>query len=172
MLSDLYRPSLGLLTDLYQLTMAAGYHHAGVARRRATFHLTFRKPPYGASVAVAAGLAPAVAYLRNWGFSAADIAYLATLRGNNAEPLFSEDFLRFLESSRFECDIDAIPEGTVVAAHAPLVRVTGPLYQAQIVETALLNIINFQTLIATKAARVCHAAGPDGAVLELSLIHI
>ena len=169
MLSDLYRPSLGLLTDLYQLTMAAGYHNAGVARRRATFHLTFRKPPYGASVAVAAGLAPAVEYLRDWGFSAADIAYLATLRGNNAEPLFSEDFLRFLESSRFECDVDAIPEGTVVAAHAPLVRVSGPLYQAQIVETALLNIINFQTLIATKAARVCHAAGPDGAVLEFGL---
>ena len=169
MLSSLYRPSLGLLTDLYQLTMAAGYHHAGVARRRATFHLTFRKPPYGAAVAVAAGLAPAVEYLQGWGFSSKDIGYLEGLKGNNGEALFSDGFLRFLEASSFECDVDAIPEGTVVPAHAPLVRVSGPLYQAQIVETALLNIINFQTLIATKAARVCHAAGPTGTVLEFGL---
>lgn len=169
MLESLYRPSLGLLTDLYQLTMAAGYHHAGVHRRRGTFHLTFRKPPYGAGFAVAAGLAPAVAYLQQWGFSEVDLAYLAGLAGNNDEPLFTDAFLRMLAESRFECDVDAIPEGTVVPAHAPLVRVTGPLYQAQIVETALLTIINFNTLIATKAARVCHAAGPEGTVLEFGL---
>ena len=165
MLDTLYRPSLALLTDLYQLTMAAGYHHAGVARRRATFHLTFRKPPYGSGFAVAAGLAPAVDYLQRWSFSTADLDYLASLTGNNGASLFQDDFLAMLGASRFECDVDAIPEGTAVAAHAPLVRVSGPLYQAQIVETALLTIINFHTLIATKAARVCHAAGPECTVL-------
>jgi len=169
MLDALYKPSLGLLTDLYQLTMAAGYHHAGVARRRATFNLTFRRPPYGSAFAVAAGLGPAVEFLQRWGFSTADLDYLSGLLGNDGEPLFADDFLEMLAGSRFTCDIDAIPEGTVVAAHAPLVRVTGPLYQAQIVETALLTILNFQTLIATKAARVCHAAGPDGTVLEFGL---
>ncbi len=169
MSESLYRPKLALLTDLYQLTMAAGYHHAGVATRRATFHLTFRKAPYGSAFAVSAGLGPAVEYLLNWGFSSDDLAYLAELTGNNGEPLFHDSFLRLLADSRFECDVDAIPEGTAVVAHAPLVRVSGPLYQAQIVETALLNIINFQTLIATKAARVCQAAGPDGTVLEFGL---
>ena len=165
----LYRPSLGLLTDLYQLTMAAGYHRAGLHNRRATFHLTFRKPPYGAAVAVAAGLGPAVEYLERWSFDDEDLSYIAGLTGNDGAPLFDDSFLRMLEGTRFECDIDAIPEGTVVAAHAPLVRVHGPLFQAQIIETALLNIINFQTLIATKAARVCHAAGPAGTVLEFGL---
>jgi len=165
----LYQPSLGLLTDLYQLTMAAGYHRAGLHNRRATFHLTFRKAPYGSPFAVAAGLGPAVDYLERWSFDDADLAYLAGLTGNDGRPLFRDDFLRVLGDTRMSCDIDAIAEGTVVAAHAPLVRVRGPLLQAQIVETALLNIINFQTLIATKAARVCHAAGPDGLVLEFGL---
>jgi len=165
----LYRPSLSLLTDLYQLTMAAGYHRAGLHNRRATFHLTFRKPPYGSAVAVAAGLGPALDYLERWSFDDEDLGYLSGLTGNDGAPLFGESFLRLLVETRMSCDIDAIPEGTVVAAHAPLVRVRGPLLQAQIVETALLNIINFQTLIATKAARVCHAAGPEGTVLEFGL---
>ena len=169
MIRSVYRPKLGLLTDLYQLTMAAGYHHAGVAQQQATFHLTFRRAPFGAGFAVCAGLEPAVEYLQQWGFSADDVGYLGSLKGNNGEPLFSGDFLELLAASSFACDIDAIPEGTVVAPHAPLVRVTGPLWQAQLVETALLTIVNFHTLIATKAARVCHAAGPEGTVLEFGL---
>lgn len=169
MLRELYQPSLALLTDLYQLTMAAGYHRSGIADRRATFHLTFRRPPYGGSYAVAAGLGPAVEYLSRWRFDTADLDHLATLRGNDGRPLFTDAFLAHLGAQRFACDVDAVPEGTVVAAHTPLVRIQGPLLQAQIVETALLTIINFQTLIATKAARVCQSAGPDGLVLEFGL---
>ncbi len=169
MIDDIYSPSLGLLTDLYQLTMAAGYHRAGLHNRQATFHLTFRTPPFGGAYAVAAGLLPAIEYLQRWSFDARDLAYLAELTGNDGQPLFRDDFLAALAETRFTCDVDAVPEGTVVAAHTPLVRVTGPLLQAQIVETALLNIINFQTLIATKAARVCLAAGPEGVVLEFGL---
>ncbi len=164
----LYRPSLGLLTDLYQLTMAAGYWKLGMADREAIFHLFARKPPFGGGWAVAAGLGPALALLEGWGFDRADLDYLATLTGNDGGPLFEEGFLRHLEGLRFSCDVDAVPEGTLVGPPAPLLRIQGPLLQAQILETPLLTILNFQTLIATKAARIALAAGDDP-VLEFGL---
>ena len=97
-----------------------------------------------------------------------DVEYLQTLRGNDGAPLFSNEFLTAIRGLRLSVDIDAMPEGTIAFAHQPLIRVTGPLWQCQWIETALLNIVNFQTLIATKAARVCEAAGED-AVLEFGL---
>lgn len=153
--------SLALVTDLYQLTMAAGYWREGLADRQAVFHHYFRKAPFGGAFAVAAGLANALEWLRNLRFEDDDLAYLRGLRGQAGTPLLQPEFLEFLARLRFTCDLDAVAEGTVMFAHEPLVRVRGPLLQCQLVETALLNIVNFQTLVATKAARVCLAAAPD-----------
>lgn len=168
-----------LLTDLYQLTMAAGYWKSGKAEQEAVFHLFFRKLPFSGGYAIAAGLADAVAWLKAFRFSPEELAYLATVPGRDGKPIFERGFLDYLAALRWTCDVDAMPEGTAVFPHEPLLRVRGPLLQAQLVETALLNILNFQTLIATKAARVCLAAqgepvlefglrraqGPDGAVM-------
>lgn len=167
-LSRLYRHSLSLLTDLYQLTMAYGYWKNGIAEREAVFHLFFRKNPFDGGYAVAAGLDEAIDYLRSFRFGEDDIAYLSTLTGNDGAPLFEPGFLHWLQQMELKCDVDAVPEGTVVFPHAPILRVCGPLAQAQLVETPLLNILNFQTLIATKAARVCHATGGEP-VLEFGL---
>jgi nicotinate phosphoribosyltransferase len=157
-LDDVYGGSLALLTDLYQLTMACGYWKGGDADREAVVHLTVRRAPFGGGYAIAAGLAPAVAFLGRLRWQDDDLAYLATLRDGEKKPLFPQGFLDYLRGLRFSCTVDAVPEGSVVFAHEPLVRVTGPIAQAQIVETALLTLVNFQTLIATKAARVCQAA--------------
>jgi nicotinate phosphoribosyltransferase len=163
-----YNQSLALLTDFYQLSMAYGYWKSGVAHKEAVFHLYFRKHPFKGGYTVAAGLEQAIDYLRNLRFDASDLDYLAGLTGNDGQPVFEQGFLDYLGEMRFECDVCAVPEGTIVFPNEPLVRVQGPLIQAQLVETALLNIINFQTLIATKASRVCLAAQGD-AVLEFGL---
>lgn len=168
LLADLYRPRMGLLTDLYQLTMAQGYWHSGLHEREAVFHLGFRRPPFGGSGAVVAGLAVAADLIEDWGFDTGDLAYLGSLRGNDGRALFAAPFLEWLGAQRFTGDVHAMPEGTTAVGHAPLVRVRAPLVQAQLLETALLTIVNFQTLIATKAARVCAAAGGDP-VLEFGL---
>ncbi|HZJ63524.1 MAG TPA: nicotinate phosphoribosyltransferase, partial [Kofleriaceae bacterium] len=150
--------SLALLTDLYQLTMACGYWKAGTADRDAVFHLTFRRAPFGGGYAIAAGIAPAIDYLRGLRFGAGDLDYLAGLRDGRGAPLFAPGFLDYLAAFRFACTVDAAPEGSVVFAHEPIVRVTGPIAHAQLVETALLTLVNFETLIATKASRIVQAA--------------
>jgi nicotinate phosphoribosyltransferase len=165
---SIYGHSLSLLTDLYQLTMAYGYWKLGRADQQSVFHLTFRKHPFNGGYSVACGLHAAVEYLKDFRFDAADCDYLATLTGNDGKPLFERGYLDFLKDMSFACDVEAVPEGTVVFPHEPLVRVTGPILQAQIIETALLNIVNFQTLIATKSARVCQATRGEG-VLEFGL---
>jgi nicotinate phosphoribosyltransferase len=157
-LENLHGGSLALLTDLYQLTMACGYWKARTADREAVFHLTFRRAPFGGGYAIAAGIAPAIDYLRGLGFSADDLAYLTTLRDGRGAPLFPAGFLDYLGALRFACTVDAPPEGSLVFAHEPILRVTGPIAHAQIVETALLTMINFETLVATKASRVVLAA--------------
>jgi nicotinate phosphoribosyltransferase len=167
-LTYIYRHSLALLTDLYQLTMAYGYWKLGRAEQEAAFHLSFRRNPFHGGFSVACGLHDAIDYLSALRFEAEDLEYLATLQGNDARPLFERGFLDYLRGLRFSCDLDAIPEGTVVFPHEPLVRVTGPIFQAQIIETPLLNLLNFQTLIATKSARVCLAARGEP-VLEFGL---
>lgn len=163
-----YGQSLALLTDLYQLTMAYGYWREGLADREAVFHQLFRATPFGGGFAVAAGLATALDWLRDLRFAKDDLDYIAGVSGRDGKPLFDDDFLQYLGQLRFACSVEAVPEGTVVFAQEPLVRVRGPLLQAQLAETALLNIVNFQTLIATKSARVRLAAGDDP-VLEFGL---
>lgn len=167
-----------LLTDFYQLTMAYGYWKLNMHEQEAAFHLLFRKNPFKSNYALSCGLATVVDFLTNWRFHQDDIDYLATMKNTHGEKLFPQAFLDYLLELHFTCDVDAIPEGTVVFANEPLVRIQGPLIQCQLIETALLNMINFQTLIATKASRVTQAAqgdpviefgmrraqGPDGAV--------
>jgi nicotinate phosphoribosyltransferase len=167
-ISDLYRPSLATLTDLYELTMGAGYTAAGVDQAETVFCLYFRALPFSGGYAVAAGLDDALEVLETMSFEPDDIEYLASLAGDGGRPLFRPDFLDRLASFRFECDVDAVPEGTVVFANEPLLRVRGPLLQAQLVESVLLAIVGFQTLVATKAARIVEAAG-GGPVLEFGL---
>ncbi len=164
----LYAPSLTLLTDLYQLTMAYGYWKSPKPAREAVFHLHFRRTPFGGGYAVACGLAYAVDFIERFRFSPDDLAYLGTLLGGDGKALFEQGFLDAMGDLRLTVDVDAIPEGTVVFPHEPLVRVQGPLLQCQLLETALLNVVNFQTLIATKAARVCDSARGEP-VLEFGL---
>ena len=161
LLGDVYGLPLALLTDLYQLTMAQGYRSSGRGQTEAVFHLFFRRNPFGGGFAVACGLERVIDFLTSYRFGEPDLAYLATLEGNDSRPLFEPAFLRELSEMRLACDVDAVPEGTVVFPYEPLVRVRGPLLQAQLVETALLNFVNFETLIATKAARVAIAARGD-----------
>lgn len=157
-----------MLTDLYQITMAYAYWKSGKAETDACFHASFRRSPFDGGFAIACGLEQVIDYLQAIRFSAEDVAYLGTLNGNDGEPLFAREFLAWLRDFRFTCDVHAVAEGTVVFPREPLLRVVGPIVQCQIVETALLNIVNFQTLIATKAARVCSAAQGDP-VLEFGL---
>src|SRR5438477_208334 len=154
-------PSVALLTDLYELTMAYGYWRSQKAGDEAAFHLFFRENPFGGGYTVAAGLETAIDYLDHLRFDDVDLDYLRTLTGSDGSRLFGEDFVDVLRRFEFACDVDAVPEGTVVFPHEPLVRVRGPILQAQLVESALLNVINFQSLIATKAARVVYAAKGD-----------
>jgi nicotinate phosphoribosyltransferase len=167
-LQELYRDSLSLLTDLYELTMAYSYWKSGTADKEAVFNLSFRSNPFKGGFAIACGLSHFIQYIENVSFSESDIAYLSTLNGSDGQPLFENAFLEYLHNLKFDCDIDAVAEGSVVFAHEPIVRIKGPIIPCQILETALLNIVNFQTLVATKAARLRLAAG-DKAILEFGL---
>jgi len=167
-LGRLYRDSLALLTDFYELTMAYAWWRAGRHEQEAAFHLLFRRSPFGGGFTVACGLATAMEILDGLRFAAEDLDYLAGLRGNDGRPLFPDGFLDYLRGLRFACDVDAVPEGTVAFPQEPLLRVAGPVAQCQLIESALLNCINFQTLIATKAARVTLAARGQE-VLEFGL---
>lgn len=154
--------NLTLLTDLYQLTMMQGYYKNDTNNHEVVFDLFYRSNPSKNGYAICAGLEQAIDYIQNLNFNDADIKYLGSLN------LFQKDFLEYLRGFRFTGDIYAIPEGTVVFPMEPLLRVKAPIFEAQFVETALLNIINHQSLIATKAARVVKAAEGDP-VLEFGL---
>src|SRR6266851_362948 len=154
--------------DLYEVTMACGYWKAGVSDYEAAFHVTFRENPFDGEFTVASGLATVIDFLRAFRVDETEINYLAAQRGNDGKPLFSAGFLDYLRGLRLTCEIDAIPEGTLVFPNEPLIRVCGPIIQCQLLETALLTVLNFQSLIATKAARVCLAAEND-AVIEFGL---
>lgn len=164
----MYGGSLALLTDLYEITMAYGYWKSGKAEQQAVFNLFFRTQPFGGGFTIAAGLPRVVEFLEELHFEESDLEYLAGLTGADGAPLFDPEFLRYLAELEFTCDVDMVPEGTVVFPQEPLLRVSGPIIQAQIVETALLTLINFPSLIATKAARIALAAEGEP-VLEFGL---
>ncbi len=158
LLKTLYRDSLSLLTDLYEITMAYAYWKQGFKDRQAVFQLFFRKYPFQGGFAICAGTEIALEYIENFKYSDGDLAYLEGLK------LFEPAFLDYLRNLKITLDVDAMEEGTPVFPNEPLLRVKGPIIQAQMMESALLNIVNFQTLIATKSARVVHAAAGDHVV--------
>lgn len=160
--------SLALLTDFYQLSMSYGYWKAGLDQKESVFQLFFRKLPFQGGFTVAAGLESVVHFLQNFQFDSSDLTYLSNLRDEDNALFFDPKFLDYLASMKFSCDIDAVPEGTTVFPYEPMLRVQGPLIQCQILESPLLNLINFPSLIATKAARICIAAKGDS-VLEFGL---
>jgi len=168
MIKKIYSDSLGLLTDLYQLTMCYGYWKKGIHQKPSSFNLFFRNNPFKGAYSVTCGLDYVIDYLNNFKFSKEDISYLSSLKTENGKKLFEKKFLEFLQKFKFECDVDAIEEGRVVFPNEPLLRITGPLYQCQLLETSLVNIINFQSLIATKASRMYLAANGDP-ILEFGL---
>ena len=169
-----------LLTDLYELTMVGGYVEAGKQHQTANFDYFFRKVPDNGGYCVFAGLGDLVEYIKKLRFDETDLAYLEGLR------IFPKSFMDYIEHFRFRGDLWSVPEGTVVFPHEPLIRVTAPLPEAQLIETALLNVVNFQTLIATKGARLRWAAqgdpvidfglrrahGPEGAVMASRAAYI
>jgi nicotinate phosphoribosyltransferase len=157
-----------LLTDFYQLTMAAGYLESGRAEDPATFELFFRQNPFRGGYAIAAGLEPAVRALLGVRFTRADLDFLAAQRSATGAALFPERFLEYLERHRFRGTIRAIPEGTVVFPIEPLVQVSGGLLECQLAETLLLCHVNYQTLVATRAARLWEASN-HGTVIEFGL---
>ena len=154
--------NLSMMTDLYQLTMMYGYYKSDMLDNKAVFDMFYRQTSAVTHYAIMAGVEQLVDYINNLHFDAEDIEYLRSLN------LFDEGFLALLKNLHFTGDIEAVPEGTVVFSGEPLVRVTAPIVEAQLVETALLNIINHQTIIATKASRVALAAKGDK-VLEFGL---
>jgi nicotinate phosphoribosyltransferase len=175
-ISHLYTQAL--LTDLYELTMAAAYFECGKAKDTAAFDLYYRHNPFKGGYAIAAGLEDAVRMIMDARFSEEDLEFLRSLKSSKGKPTFSEEFLKYLSSYKFNGDICAIPEGSVVFPNEPLLQAHGNLIECQLIETVLLCHINFQTLIATKAARIWEAAnrapviefglrrsqGPDGAM--------
>ena len=156
-----------LTTDLYQLTMAQAYWHAGKRDTEASFYLHFRDNPFNGGYAIACGLAQAVEYIETLTFTDENIAYLLSITTQDGKRLFDPAFLNKLLDLRLTLDIDAVREGEVVFPREPILRVTGPILQCQIIETALLNIIGFETIIATKSARICSVA--KGPVAEFGL---
>jgi len=153
--------NLTLLTDLYEITMMQGYFKSQ-NQDVVVFDAFYRENPCGGGYAIACGLEQVIDYIKNLQFSADDIRYLQSLN------MFDEDFLKYLSTFRFSGSIYAIPEGTVIFPREPFIKVVAPIMEAQLVETAILNIMNHQSLIATKAARVCYAAQNDG-VMEFGL---
>lgn len=154
--------NLTLMTDFYELTMMQGYFETKNYLRKVVFDIFYRNNPDNNGYAIACGLEQAIEYIKNLNFSEEDINYLRSLN------TFKEDFLDYLKEFKFTGDIHAIPEGTVVFPHEPLMRIKAPIIEAQLIETALLNIVNHQSLIATKAARVAWAAKGDN-VMEFGL---
>ena len=157
-----------LFTDLYELTMAQGYWVHGRAEEEAVFHLAYRDAPPEAACVLACGLEPLLRWLEDFAPTADDLSYLASLTAPDGTRLFQAGFLDALASLQFTADVDAVPEGTAVFPGGPLLRVQGPLMQAQMIETAALNQLGYASLVMTQAAQVCAAAQGDP-VLEFGL---
>lgn len=157
--------SSALLTDYYQLSMAYGYWQLGMHNEQAVFHLFFRRNPVQGDYVIASGLQPLIDFIQSFHFSDTDIAYLRSLKNAN----FSDDFLAYLKTVRFTGDIDAVPEGSVVFANEPLLRITAPLLIAQILETSMINFINFSSAVSTLASRMRTIVGDFATLFEFGM---
>lgn len=175
-----------LFTDLYQLTMCQGYFDHEMHEEKAAFQMFFRKGPFNEKGALVAGLEPLLEVFLNFHFKEDEINFLSKQKAASGRPLFTDPFLSFLSQSSFCCDVDAVQEGTYLFPHEPILCISGPLWQAQLLETVILNYINYSTLIASKALRISDAAkedevldfgmrrahGPDGALMASRAAYI
>lgn len=169
MLYKLYGTGLELLADLYALTSAYVLWKEGKHETPTVFHYFHRNSPFEGGYAIAAGTAMVADWVTRFEFDSSDIDFLADLEGNDGQPLFPEcEFLHYLHEFKFKADIDAVPEGTVIFPHEPVLRSKGTIFENLILEAACLNMMNSQTLWATKAARICEASGGQP-VLEFGL---
>ncbi|WP_089727010.1 nicotinate phosphoribosyltransferase [Candidatus Thiosymbion oneisti] len=168
MINPIDNASNSLLTDFYQLTMAYGFWKSGMADKESVFHLFFRQAPFNGNHTISCGLENVIHYINGLRFKSEDLEYLESIKGNDGNPLFDKGFLSYLSKLEFRCSMDAVPEGTIVFPLEPMIRMQGPIVQCQLLETPLLNLMNFPSLIATKAARIRRAAQGDP-VLEFGL---
>ncbi|MEN6520803.1 MAG: hypothetical protein ABFD46_06595 [Armatimonadota bacterium] len=159
---DLKHESKILLTDLYELTMMAAYYDSGMEDRQAVFEYIFRRLPHNTGFAILAGLGPLLDDLAELHFSPDDLEYLRSLE------IFADEFIEAIKDFRFECDVYTAPDGSLIFPNETVLWVHGPLAQSQIIETLVLNRLNYQTLIATKAAR-CVAAAQGDPIVEFGL---
>ena len=157
-----------MLNDLYQITMAYGYWKNNMADYEAVFNLFYRKAPFKGSYAVFSGLDQVMELINNFEFDDEDIDFLRSLCGIDDKPLFNEDFLTYLKNFELKVDVLSVKEGSVIFPNTPIIRVQGPIIACQLLETPLLNIVNFDSLITTKAVRICNAA-KNSPVFELGL---
>ena len=153
-LSQSYKDLNPLMTDFYQLTMSSVFYETGRKDEEATFYMYWRKPPFKGGYTLAVGLEGVVDFLKNFRFDAESIAYLETLKDKNGRPMFKKDFLAYLRNVKLDVTVDAVPEGTAMIGQGPVVRVSGPLIQCQLIESAILNIMNANSIVATRAARI------------------
>ena len=156
------RTNMSMLTDFYELTMMQGYFKNKEENSMVIFDAFFRNNPFGGGYSIMCGIEQLVKYIKELHFSDQDVEYLRGLG------IFEEDFLAYLADFHFTGSVYAIPEGSLMFPREPMVKVIAPIMEAQLVETAILNIINHQSLIATKAARICYAARGDG-IMEFGL---
>ncbi|MGN0286168.1 MAG: nicotinate phosphoribosyltransferase [Atopobiaceae bacterium] len=176
-LTDRTKPTdVSLNTDLYEITMAQGFWESGLVNTQACFNVFFRDNPFGGGYAIACGMGQIADLIENFVFEQEDIDYLASLQAPGGGPMFKPEFLDYLRDFRMDVTVHAVPEGDIVFPREPMVRVEGSVIACQLLETALLNLVNFQTLVATKTARIVLAAqghpvsdfglrraqGPDG----------
>ena len=169
-LSKSYANLNPLMTDFYQLTMSSVYYATGRKDEEATFYMFWRNPPFKGSYTLAVGLEGVIDFLNNFYFDSESIAYLKRLKDKNGKPMFKDDFLAYLTTLELDVNVDAVPEGTVMLGQGPVIRISGPLIQCQLIETAILNIMNSNSIVATRAARISSVLNKHGAtVADFSL---
>lgn len=158
-LTELYGSNpLALFADAYAFTAPYAFWKSGLHETRVSFYMFHRKAPFGSGYAIAAGLQYVSDWLKGYYLDKSDLGFLAEMSGNDGKPLFEAGFLDYLDNFKFRCDVDAVPEGTVVFPHEPMVRMEGTILECLLAETFILTTVNSQSLFATKASRVCEAA--------------
>ena len=161
-LADTYKKISALDADAYQFTMPQAFFDQDKHETESAFYMFWRKPAHDGGYTVAAGLEGVIDFIENFKIDDEDLAYLKSKKDAKGNQLYSDEFLDYLQNMEFSCTVDAVPEGSVVFPQEPVIRIKGPLIQTQMIESAVLNIINGQSSVATKASRIVDAVGEDG----------
>jgi nicotinate phosphoribosyltransferase len=169
-LAKSYKNLNPLMTDFYQLTMSSVFFHEGRKDEEGTFYMYWRNPPFKGNYTLASGLEGVIDFLNNFQFKDEDIAYLSTITNKDGTLMFKKEFLDFLRKMKLDLDVEAVPEGTVMVGQGPVIRVSGPIIQCLLVESAILNIINSSSIVSTRASRLSTVlAKENAACIDFSL---